>query len=94
MGNENVSDNWEAHLKLVLSQLEKLTDRLDSLEMHIEKKLDRTFSAYKTDQDTLRKEFFEMKIEMAVLKKDISLKTTILAFAISTAVPVMLKFLL
>lgn len=93
MSENAVSESWEKHLTLVLNQLEKLTDRLDSLETHIEKKLDRTFAAYKADQDSMRKEVTDLRIEMAVLKKDVSLKTTILAFSISTAMPIIIKFL-
>jgi predicted nucleic acid-binding Zn-ribbon protein len=93
MSESTVSESWEKHLTLVLNQLEKLTDRLDSLEMHIEKKLDRTFSSYKADQDVMRKEVFDVRIEMAVLKKDISMKTAILAFTISTLVTVLIKYL-
>lgn len=86
--SEGSMDGWNEHSKLVLNELKRLNARLDSLEQHIETKIDRTLMSFKADQKSLESEVVRLKIEIAVLKRDVALKSTLIAMAISIVIGV------
>jgi uncharacterized protein involved in exopolysaccharide biosynthesis len=91
--NEKTVNGWNEHAKLVLNELKTLNARLDKMDANIESKFQRSQTEMKTELKTLEEKVNDLNITMAVLKKDVALKTSGIAFVISLVISVILKFL-
>ncbi len=91
--SEKTVNGWNQHAKLVLSELKRLDQKLESIDKNLEEKLDKHLESIKDEVKEIDKTVNELQVSLAVLKKDVALKTTGIAFGISFFISILLKFI-
>ena len=81
--SDDIDGSWEQYSKLVLNEIGNLKTRIDALEQQIENKLDRTLDSFKEDHKQLEQQVNQMVVDMAVIKKEMEIKSIFISTCIS-----------
>lgn len=76
-------EGWNEHSKLVLNELKRLNEKLESLETQIEDRMERAMLSIKAEHKSLETQVTQLKIDLAVLQKEVAIKSVIVAFSAS-----------
>jgi len=79
---------WNENAKLVLNELKKINERLDTMERDIDEKFDRTLRSFEVDKRDLHNRVRELEIDLAVTKKEVAWKSSAFAFGVSTFISI------